>query len=293
MTDNDMNLKIGSWKLTNMIYNNDKSIIYEVVIDETDIDVSKEDLLELTSKRWILKGSKIDSVEVDVINTLKLNESNNILSMPTNPIHRYGYEDKCGKYYIASWITMEKYDSSIIKQLSYCYYNVFNLGLYLINFIEWMHIEKKSIYGDMKFENIVVNLTENKFSTIDFESIDKPLDLICCDNLPDGYYYYALGCEFNKEYYSFRMDLQAIGYILCSILEDTDGKTEWTERAYKYYNHKTTKRYFFRLNNIRDEHFKSVPRIIRYYFDIISTLDWNAKVPKPEIYTKLKRLFEW
>jgi hypothetical protein len=293
MNENEVNYKIGSWTLTDMIYNNDKTIIYEVVIDEMDMNISKEDIKELTSKRWILKGSKVDSLEIEIIDKLKLNESDLIPCMPTNPYYRYGYKNKCGKYNIQSWMTMEKYDTTINKQLSYCYYNVFNLALYLINFIEWLHIEKKSIYGDMKFENIVVNLTENKFSVIDFESIDKPLDIVCCDNLPDGYYYYALGCEYDKEYYSYRMDLQAIGYILCYVLENTDRETEWVDRAYKYYNRRTTKRYFFRLNNMRDEHNKSIPRIIKYYFDIISSLEWNAKVSKPEIYTKLKRLFEW
>jgi hypothetical protein len=284
--------KVNLWLLSKKIYENDHNCIYDVEIDDSENNISPDDINELTSYKWIMKVFRSDRTEIDTINNLCLYESEFIIKMPSNKEYRSGYESITDIVKINYWYVMEKYDCDISYALPYCYDNFNVLALYLINFIEWLHIEKKQVHGDIKYENIVVNHEKNQFRVIDYESIGNISDSICINYLPNGYYYFGLGCEYNTQYFSYRMDLQAIGYLLCYVLENIDyNDILWRRKAFKYYDIHVKINYFKKLNKMRNEYLENIPKTIKKYFNIISNLEWSANQPDQQIYTDLKKLF--
>ena len=255
----NINEKLGSWILQEIVCNNDKSILYNVVLDITDDNVSEEDIKELINKKWILKGIKFDTYEIEMINFLELYKKDdtrnfNIISMPTNPIHRYSYI-KRNKNKVMVWYVMEKY------------------------------------HGDLKLSNVVYNANINQLSIIDFESIDKTDNILCSSSLPVGYYYYGLGCSSDMSYFSYKSELQTIGYILCNILENY-ANIKWRDIAFYNYYTKITHNSFIYLDLLRNAHFNKMPEIVKKYFEIIKDINWKEEIPNQSIYIELKKLFE-
>ena len=291
-TKKDYIKKVNSWLLLKKIYENDHNCIYDIEFDIDENNISPDDINELTSYKWIMKVFRSDRTDIDTINNLCLYESEFIIKMPSNEKYRSGYESITDIVKINYWYVMEKYDCDISYSLPYCYDNFSVLALYLINFIEWLHIEKKQVHGDIKYENIVVNYEKNQFRVIDYESVGYISNLICINYLPNGYYYFGLGCEYNTQYFSYRMDLQAIGYLLCCVLENIDSNDIlWRRKAFKYYDIGVNINYFKKLNRMRNEYLETIPKTIKKYFNIISALDWSANYPNQQIYTDLKKLF--
>ena len=286
------NTIIGNWEIIELIWNKYKTQIYEV----ENINIKNDKI------KWVMKISN-NSGEIDIINKLNLYKEPNIISMPILD------EDRYGKYNNEFWCVMEKYDGDVYDFQQYCWKNINKLGLYLINFLEWLHIKKHKIHGDIKIHNIVVSITDsiiNNFSIIDFENMSEPYSQVyCSEDLPDDSYYYSIGCQLNKNYFSYRMDLQSVGYILCYLLEaeeehnnllddlyyDSVRYIDWKNIAVKYYKSNTKYNYFNEIEIIRDKHTKNMPKIIKNYFNIIEKLDWECLVPNSEIYIELKKLF--
>jgi serine/threonine protein kinase len=288
----DKRNKFGSWILHKIICDNHKSIIYDVMLDVSDNNVNDDDVKELENKKWILKGIKNETEEINIINILQLYKNDNsrnfnIVKMPSNSKHRYGYVYNNNIY---MWCVMEKYDNDIGQELDYCINNYKKIMLYLLNFVEWLHTTKKLIYGDIKLPNIVLNKIEDKLSIIDFESIDVPNNIICSSGLPDGYYYYGFGCDNNISYYSYKSELQIIGYMLCHILEQPK-QMRWRDISFDYYKKNIKQNNFIYLNILKELHYKNMPEIVKKYFEIIKNLDWRENNIDPSIYTELKKLF--
>jgi len=287
--------KLGSWILQEIVCDNDKSILYDVVLDITDDNVSEEDIKELINKKWILKGVKFDTYEIEMINFLELYKKDdtrnfNIISMPTNPIHRYSYI-KRNRNKVMVWYVMDKYDYDLGHQSEFCKINYKEIMLYLLNFVEWLHVSKRLVHGDLKLSNVVYNANINQLSIIDFESIDKTDNILCSSSLPVGYYYYGLGCSSDMSYFSYKSELQTIGYILCNILENY-ANVKWRDIAFYNYYTKITHNSFIYLDLLRNAHFNKMPEIVKKYFEIIKDINWKEEIPNQSIYIELKKLFE-
>ena len=297
---------IGKWKIIDILKNNNGHIIYYVspIIDK---NTTKQEFDDLVDIKWIMKYSIQDnSNEINIINEMKLYENELCIRMPISEKYRYeiNHEEKY------SWYITERYENSIYNSPKFCKNNLKLLGHYMINFFEWLHLEKQKIHGDIKPENIVVNsskkIQENYFKIIDYDTISFPdFDVTCEESSFNGYYYYHLGCNSNESYLSFKMDLQAFGMILLNLCM-SNGKynlLEWQCKASQLYKDKysvsQTNQYKY-LNIIRKSSFTNVlsfieneehKQLISKYFSIIHKQGWN-KNPNPIVYTELKELFK-
>jgi hypothetical protein len=82
----------------------------------------------------------------------------------------------------------------------------------------------------------------------------KPNSLNCIKNLPNGYYYFGLGCISDKPFMSYRMDLQAFGYLLWSLSLSIDSyhRFNWQMKAFTYYDNNKITSEFYDLENIQN-----------------------------------------
>jgi hypothetical protein len=211
MSSNSKIINPKNWIITDIFISNDKSLIYNVlpIINES---TSEEDKLFLHDKKWVLKFTD-DLNEIDQIYNLKIYDNNLCIKIDKNSL--YANEKTKENYYV-----MEKYDDNILNNFRYAQDNFMKLGKYVIDFFHWLHIEENQIHGDIKPNNIVFKQSykDNPFKIIDYENIKSPdIKYICNETHRDNYYYYFLGCEYNKPYHSYRMDLQAFGQVLYSI----------------------------------------------------------------------------
>jgi serine/threonine protein kinase len=281
--------QINCWKIKDKIYERKHVNIYTVdpIINDDMTDDIKN---EITSKKWVLKYFNNNPEEVMIIESFKLYETEFCIPMPLTKRHR------CGLYKGKYWYIMEKYESSLAHNIKFAKENINVLVLNILNFLEWLHIEKKCVHGDIKENNILINKENNKnpFCITDYETIGKIETFPCYENLPYGYYYYTYGCDYDKPYYSYRADLQAFGYILLSLLNST---TEfkiynWQKVAITRYENNCKINYFEELEAIKQLEMLEVkiPDVLTKYFDIISNVNWDDKYKNPEIYVKLKNL---
>jgi len=276
------------WNVTKTLVNENDCYIIIVTPIITN-DLSKIDIDDLNSKNWIIKimnNRRFLQNELGKVNINQVYNCIHSVKFPINDNYRSGAYGKWSWYVIEYLPDYIKNCSEQIKK---------NIGKFVNDitiFLEWLHIEKNIIHGDIKIANIVCDISKNIYRLIDFEHLDNTSQVSCIDYLPNGYYYYAFGCDFNKSYYSFRHELQALGYIIWNILESKDNVFkffEWQEKAIFFYDNKYITDNFTYLEDIKNNIQK--PKIIKEYFDIISHLDWNEKQSNKEIYEKIRNLF--
>jgi len=136
---------------------------------------------------------------------------------------------------------------------------------------------------------------------MDYECIKEPDEVLCQSELPEGYYYYYLGCYFDKPHFSYRSDLQTVGYLFYSLAMSTHKEyviTSWQNYAMDFYNEDLKKDDFEFLETIRKNDVikefltkNEYKDMIVSYFDIIEKQDWYGN-PNPEVYEKLQTLFK-
>lgn len=252
----------------------------------------------LENKKWVMKlilsskDSEVYTEEIDNIEKYELYNNPFCVAMPTELSLRSGiYENK-------SWYVMEKYDNNLTKAFLFGKNNMKLLISNVIDLIEWLHISKNRVHGDIKSDNILINFTDTRkpFCLADYESITKPNNNICIKNLPNGYYYYGYGCLSDKPYMSYRMDLQAFGYILWNLTTSVESynKFNWQLKAFAYYDKNKINSEFDDLNDIRFMHDMNTNKteLIKSYFNIISEVDWFERNPNPDIYKRIRELIK-
>lgn len=288
------------WKIINILNETNNHIIYNVspIFDK---NISSDDFNDLISTKWVLKFIKDNNIhEIEFINNLNIYEQFSFIRTPISKSYRYNIDKN------NTWYTMERYDNSVSESVKFCQDNMILLGNYMINFFEYLHLIKRKVHGDIKAANILVNINKTKhFKIIDYESISDPdLNISCKNEGKDSYYYYCLGCESNKSFISFRMDLQAFGIILLNLAISNEKYKwlDWQIKALELYQKKykcIINKYRY-LNTMRKESFANIynliknkkhQKIIFKYFDIISKQEWN-KYPNPLVYNELKELFK-
>ena len=277
------------WKLMKLIYKQNNITLYYVIpyINNTQ---SAELIDELLNTRWVIKIIKRNNHddEINIIKNLDLQNRPFAIKFPSDTKYCYGID----KEY--SWYVMEYYTGNISKHIVSSKQNINHLIFDVISFLEWLHVKKNLVHGDIKAENIVYKKVNNIYRLIDYENITRPRSITCRQDLPNGYYYYGHGCEMDKPYYSYKMDLQAFGFILINIYTSNLHYELffWQEKAFSYYNKQTIEDYFDMLDEKRYTELLNYKYsdIISKYFDIIKNIGWYDIVPDPNIYKQIKIL---
>lgn len=287
-------IQFDNWEIIKEIKNNNHNNIFFRVNPIIKPDLSEDEQKELTSKKWILKYAIDYKIEVLLIEQNKIYQNKLCVPMPQIASYRKKYLEK------DSWYVMEKCDGSLFDFILTAKSNLNELMVYMIDVFDWLHCKEGKVHGDIKLENILIknSISKNNFYIIDYETITKPKDYICKEDLPNGYYYYYIGCLPDKPYYSFRMDLEAFGMILVQIYlsETSPLHFKWQNKANKYYTKKITENFFDKLDKekfyeMSDEMKKVDNKMILQYLEIIKQQDWDAKFPNLAVYNQLKQIF--
>ena len=285
------------WMLIDILENKDNStVIYNVKPINKKYFFFNNKYSVVDDKIWVMKrfyfknNDNKYSDELNNIEKYKLYDCKFCISMPENPEYRFGHD------LIGAWYTMEKYDGNLKNNFLFGKNKIKLLISNIIDFFEWLHITKSRVHGDVKVDNILVKFTENErpFVIIDYESISEPENILCLNNLPNGYYYYGLGCKSDKPYISYRMDLEAFGYILWSLTLSVEQyiKFNWQRQSFILYETGKKKNEFNLLDEIRNNSFINTDMndLIKSYFNIISKVDWFDKNPNPDVYKQIRNI---
>jgi serine/threonine protein kinase len=280
---------IGQWKIIKFISGHNGAYIYEVCTTITDYDDIIKKLYGKSLWAIKLKDIRFDDESQTII---KHTLSNNayILNIPNEETlfrGRYGNYD---------WYVIELYTDDIGKNMKFAKDNFSRLLMSMCNFLKFLHRERCLIHGDIKLQNVLFKEDANiLFKICDYETIKKPdLSTICREAGYDGYYYYSLGCHPDKSYNTYRMDLEAFGIILWSVMSSQDDvkiKFAFQQKSWSYYENKNKNDHYYDLDILKEKDKENMPEIIKKYFEIISFVDWELQIP-PNIgvYNKINNL---
>ena len=263
---------IGPWKVYKMINIINDRVIVDVIINKILSDEFN------INKIWTMKINISNENEIENIINYELDQCKYSMKYPSNDFYFYG---KINKYW---WFVMEKFELDCNNLI------IFNYKLFLdgvINFLRYIHIEKKVVHGDLKPKNILYN--ENKYTVCDFETLKPPDKLdICNGNHYNDYYYYLYGCEYNKNIFSYRNDLQSVCYILWMILRENK-YMNYQQLAQDYYTNHIRENQMKKLEQLRSQ--EIMPPLIKKYYNIISIIKWDQEEPPDnQVYDNLINL---
>lgn len=280
---------IGQWKITKFISGHNGGYIYEVCTTITDYNIIGKKLYGRSLWAMKLKDIRFDD-EGQIIIKHNLFNCAYILNIPNDEIlfnGRYGNYD---------WYVIELYTDDIGKNIKFVKDNFSKLLISMCNFLKFLHRERCLVHGDIKLQNVLFKEDANiLFKICDYETIKKPnLSTICREAGYDGYYYYSLGCHPDKSYNTYRMDLEAFGIILWSVMSSEDGvkkKLEFQQKSWSYYENKIKDDKYEHLDILKEKDKENMPEIIKKYFEIISFVDWELQIPPNiSVYNKINNL---
>lgn len=267
----------GPWKIKNIINYAHDTVIAEVELLYYDINIIKDKLHNINE--WVIKirENTYYASEDSKILKYKINECQNSIKIPNDEEYFHGSDNNY------NWFAMDKHKSTIncVNNIDYKL-----LTKCVISFLKDLHCKKKLIHGDIKIINILQD--DDNFVVCDFESVNPVSNIEICNFIDySHYYYYGLGCEYKKPFYSYRMDLQAFGFILGNILSKKRYKFQIISDY--YYEKKSRKNVneYLEYNKIHDNY----PDLVKEYFKLISEIDWfNTNPPNEEIYDNIIEL---
>jgi serine/threonine protein kinase len=281
-------IKINNWSVIKIIDQFYDSIIIEVLLDSVDpVDLVNNYNLKTI---WIMKIRKYNDIsEGEYYFKYELNKCIYALQSPKNELSSYGklelVNDRC------TWSITEKYDEDISKNYIFAKNNWIHLLISVIEFLRYIHREKKVVHGDLKAKNILYKTdSEILFKVCDYESLTPPnITDICKKAGYIGYYYYSIGCAKNESFFSYRMDLEAFGLILWAVLISKSKEEfvfDWQKMCHKLYKKKIidtlidiNSNYALIDNLKKMTYMYNMIDIIDKYYEIISTVDWKSNEP--------------
>ena len=134
MDSNSHLINPKNWVITDLIFNNDRTFIYNV-IPFFDKDTPEEYKKYVNECSWILKLTT-DTDEINIIYAMEICNNNLCIKIDKNSLY---YERKINR----SWYVMEKYDNHISTDYYFTQNHIIELGKYVIDFFHWLHLEKK------------------------------------------------------------------------------------------------------------------------------------------------------
>ena len=196
------------------------------------------------------------------------------------------------------WYVMEQYRGDISKNFMFARKNWKLLLSDVLNFFKHIHLQG-IIHGDIKTKNILYRETPVKFCVNDYEFVGKPTKNNINTKKYVEYYYSYLGIPHGKQWFGYRADLTAFGYILWNVLvanKNGEQNLLWQLNAIDYYNKRETRDYHFEIDLDRNLSIElNMPNMIKNYFNILESLEWNrVEPPESSLYDELNNvaLFE-
>lgn len=186
------------------------------------------------------------------------------------------------------WYIMEKYDADCFGGGTGFGLDTSELIRTTILFLKHLHLKHRVIHGDIKLGNILYK--DCSYAVCDYEAIKQPENSTVCDESDyDNYYYYSYGAEYDKPIYSYRFDLQSVGYMLMVIYNNYK-LLEFQIKAHTYYTSKARDNFFPILEVLKGRY--TMPTKVAEYFKIIEAIDWFClEPPAEEIYDAILELF--
>lgn len=270
---------IGPWRVINILHKDKDRCILNV-----EIHAVSEHILKILdgNQHWVMKVL-YNNEEIKNILKYDLDKCKYSMKYPKDSNYLSGDTS----YFF--WFVMESFvsDCSFIKS------DTFNHSMFLdctINFLRYIHREKKKVHGDLKIRNILYD-NHNRFVICDFEAIQEPDNTTICNGSDnDHYYYYLHGCEINQPYFSYRNDLQSICFILWYIKLNME-YLPYQKNANHYYSERQRFNKFEELQKMRE--LDIMPSFVKKFYDIIIDVKWDQlEPPNDEVYDNLIKLSE-
>lgn len=160
--------------------------------------------IALTTDGWILKiGDFIDS-ETEILSQIKNAGVRRSVEIPDD-------------YKGADWYAMRRYDDYLACNV-YCRSHWRTFAVNILEFLEDLHHSVGLVHMDIKKANILIDKRTNTCVVADYEHAVRPNHKWTGDYDADtSWYYVALGAEFDKPLFSWRMDLVAVAYVLSDL----------------------------------------------------------------------------
>lgn len=277
---------IGPWIINKIIFKNDPKWIVKVKLNND----KKNKILKSVLNNipfWVMKITD-DMNEFNKFKNYGLNTSEFGFIIPNDNYYSNG--KFCYGKYIFMWFVMEEYcfDCSSIEYIN-LHLNEAKMLESIVLFLKYIHRGHNIVHNDLKLKNILYK--NNEYRVCDYESLHKPENKQLCDETHfNNYYYYYYGCEYKKPIYSYRYDLQALGYILWTIYNNYE-KFEFQNVAINYYQKQERCNKYDELEILRKS--MIMPDKIKKYFNIISKVDWYCLDPPSEdIYREILNLYK-
>jgi len=148
--------RIHTWRIMDIIYNHNQTLILNVVLD----GISPDKLVKMLNYKteWIMKiRNDLDESELYLRN--ELDKCKYALDIPNEDIFfkgKFKIINEHNKYTTYYWSTYEKYTEDISKNYIYAKKRWKELLTCVIEFLRYIH-KKKIIHGDLKARNIFVH----------------------------------------------------------------------------------------------------------------------------------------
>lgn len=261
--------KIGPWTIQSIIRIERSRCI--AVVNQPNI-----------SKEYVIK---IKYKPTEYRNIIKYDLTNhNGIKLP-NHVQVFG--ENGSDYTEKFWYVMEKYDADCSKG------NTFDLDINkliqsTIGFLKHLHREHKIIHGDIKLENILYR--DGTYTVCDYEAMtEAETSTLCNEDDYNNYYFYSYGAEYDKPIFSYRFDLQSLGYMLM-IIDNNYNLLDFQTKAQKYYTDRSRSNHYAELEILKAKY--EISDKINAYFKIIDAVDWFClDPPANEIYDGVIALF--
>ncbi len=194
------------------------------------------------------------------------------------------------------WYAMRKYDDTVDNRTAFSRSRWQQIAWDVLQFLQDTHALRLA-HLDIKTFNILYDATHNCFRVCDFEHMteaddfdDDPLHTYDAEH---AWYYAMLGGDLSKPYESYRMDLEALGFVL-SMLTWPAGKPIRFLREYecRMREEMTILTVEETLEMRKREIAAGAPPALNAYYAAIQEVAWDTEEsPPPEFYERLRGLF--
>jgi len=220
---------------------------------------------------WLLKVRKdSDTSELIEILSLLRDPPRHMVTMPKKPFEQFGITKD------AVWFAMKRYDGHLTTEHAHLWKQV---AIACIRFLSDLHNNHDKIYMDFRLENILIKGEE--IVVADYELVSKIEDKNTCDvDLENRWYFMARGAEPDEWLYSWRQDLEGLGYMLVAL----------TAGEQPYYMDFLNRRHGFRsthestasLVRARNATVRAAANpTLQAYFNKIAEVKWDLWVSPP------------